>query len=106
MAGIDPSPLTLSFEDLLPTMWPTWFTECLTYFQLLLTIDSSNVTGISDQDILNQILDLWLGPLQCRWKQLKREAAEKQMPTEANFILDRWEDAIDRVERAVSKLPR
>ena len=80
-------------------MWPAWFTDCLLYFRLLLTIDTSNRTGI--KDIILASGDGWLKPQAKKLEELKSEARCKRVGDEAGFILDRWEDALDRAKQAI-----
>jgi len=95
-----PPPLSLPVDLLLPTMWPVWFTECLTFFRLLITIDSSNLTRVRGKSFLNKLSQEWLVPQSEQLGRLRSEAREKAVEFEAGFVLERWEDALGRAEEA------
>lgn len=95
-----PPPLSLPVDLLLPTMWPVWFTECLTFFRLLITIDSSNLTRVRGKSFLNKLSQEWLVPQSEQLGRLWSEAREKAVEFEAGFVLERWEDALGRAEEA------
>lgn len=101
LPSLDPAPLSIPLKSLLPTMWPAWFTDCLIYFRLLLTLDTSNRTGIKDRSILKKSAEEWIEPMERGINGLKREAWDEQVGFEAEFVLDRWEDALERVNQAI-----
>lgn len=95
------SPLSLPLEALLQTMWPAWFTECLGYCRLLVTVDSTNRTGIRDRGFVDKLTDDWLTPLRNRLDILKLDMQCGHAGVEAEFVLERWDDALSRAAEAV-----
>ena len=84
------------------TFRPAWYTECLQLFWLVLQLDKENKTGLRDRTYLDKLRVDWLGPL----KQ-KLEAAKADMDgedLETAFMLDRWDDALQRAESALMEL--
>jgi hypothetical protein len=96
------SVLDLSLEELVSTMYPSWFTECCNLLWFLYDLDQSNQTGIRDEATLSQIRGGWFGPMKERLGRLSVEAEGLgQDAVQVKFVIERWGDALDRASAAI-----
>ena len=82
-------------------MWPAWFTDCLAFLRLLFAVDINNITGVRYEPFISDLGKDWLEPQVGKVDQLRSEVKEKDIGFAADFILDRWEDALERVKEVV-----
>lgn len=96
--------LNLSLEELVSTMYPSWFTECSNLLWFLYDLDVDNRTGIRDEVTLAKIKGEWLGPIEQRLEVLETEAeALGQDAVQVRFVIERWSDAVQRASVAIGK---
>ena len=96
--------LNLSLEELVSTMYPSWFTECSNLLWFLYDLDKDNRTGIRDEVTLAKIRGEWLGPIEQRLKVLRTEAEGLgQDAVQVRFVIERWSDAVQRASIAIGK---
>ena len=96
--------LNLSLEELVSTMYPSWFTECSNLLWFLYDLDKDNRTGIRGEITLAKIKGEWLGPIEQRLEVLKAEAEGLgQGAVQVRFVIERWSDAVQRASIAIGK---
>jgi hypothetical protein len=94
--------LSLSLDDLVGEIYPSWMTECANLLWFLLDLDTNNASGIRTESTLGRIREEWLQPIKKRVEVLKVES-EKKGDVGVMFILERWYDAVQRASEAVEK---
>jgi hypothetical protein len=77
------------------TMWPAWFTDCANLLRLLLARDTDDKSGVKDLTWLRGVHAKWVTPQISRIAILRQEEG---LDVQAGFVLERWSDAIERLE--------
>jgi hypothetical protein len=99
----DEAVLELSLEEVVATMYPSWFAECAILLWFLHDLDDNNYTGVRDPVILANIKREWLGPLRKRARVWSRQAEDEEREARVNFVMRRLVDALERAAQAIGR---
>lgn len=91
----------MNSKDFAGSMYAAWFTDTANLLRLWVLKDEANVTSIRDRAVLAKISTEWLNPQMKRVGELKEE---HQSDVQIEFVLARWEDALQRAEEVIQPL--
>lgn len=94
--GSDAPPLQLSKTEVVDTMYPAWFTDSANVLRLLIQRDEGNVSGVRQG--LQETMTSWVHPQLTRLEQLQSQGGGE---AQVNFVLDRWQDALERLRETI-----
>jgi hypothetical protein len=95
--------LGLSLEEVVSTMYPSWFTECANLLWIIHDIDVKNKSGIRNQETLARIKGEWLDPLRRRAGEWSQQAESEAGEARVGFVIQRLMDALERASQAIGR---
>jgi len=95
--------LDLSLEELVSTMYPSWFTECANLLWFMYDLDKENQTGLRDQAVLARIRGEWLDPLVSRVGEWTEEVDSEGGDARVMFVVQRLKDALERASQVIGR---
>jgi hypothetical protein len=93
----------MSLEEVVSTMYPSWFTECANLIWFLYDLDTENKTGIRDTETLSKIKAEWLDPIAKRVGEWSRDAESGEGEARVGFVIQRLVDALQRAEQTIGR---
>jgi hypothetical protein len=93
--------LEMSLEEVVSTMYPSWFTECANLLWFLYDLDTENHTGIKDPAVLSKIRTEWLDPIAKRVGEWSRDAESGEGEARIGFVIQRLRDALERADQTI-----
>jgi hypothetical protein len=93
--------LEMSLEEVVSTMYPSWFTECANLLWFLYDLDTENKTGIRDPATLSKIKADWLDPIVKRVGEWSRDADSGEGEARVGFVIQRLVDALERANKTI-----
>jgi len=97
----DAPPLHLSKAQIVDTMFPAWFTDSANVLRLLIQRDEAGVSGVRKPEWLSGVMAKWVGPQTTRLVELRMEGTGE---AQVEFVLDRWQDALERLRETIIML--
>lgn len=91
-------PLTLAKGEIVETMYPAWFTDSANVLRVLVQRDEANESGVRDKAWLERVKAEWVVP------QVERTTAlsfEQGSDPQVEFVLERWVDALERLQEVM-----
>jgi len=95
--------LEMSLEEVVSTMYPSWFTECANLLWFLYDLDIENKTGIRDSTVITKIKVEWLDLIAKRVGEWSRDAENQKGEARVGFVIQRLKDALERAQQTVSR---
>jgi hypothetical protein len=95
--------LEMSLEEVVSTMYPSWFTECANLLWFLYDLDKENKTEIRDPATLSKIRAEWLGPITQRVGEWSRDAKSGEGEARVEFVIQRLVDALERANQTIGR---
>jgi hypothetical protein len=93
----------MSLEEVVSTMYPSWFTECANLLWFLYDLDTENKTGIRNRATLSKIKADWLDPIVKRVGEWSRNAESGQGEARVGFVIQRLMDALERANQTIGR---
>ena len=91
-------PLLLKKGEIVETMHPAWFTDCANVLRVLIQRDEANASGVRGKAWLAQVKTEWIAPQVVKTTGLR---TEKEDDAQVEFVLERWVDALERLQDTV-----
>jgi len=91
----------MSLEEVVSTMYPSWFTECANLLWFVYDLDVENKTGIRDPATLSKVKADWLDPIVKRGEEWSKEAESGEGEARVGFVIQRLVDALERARQTV-----
>ena len=99
----DEQVLEMSLEEVVSTMYPSWFTECANLLWFLYDLDTENKTGFRDPATLSKIKAEWLDPIVKRVGEWSRDAESGEGDARVGFVIQRLVDALERANQTIGR---
>jgi len=93
----------MSLEEVVSTMYPSWFTECANLLWFLYDLDMENKTGIRDAANLSKIKADWLDPIAKRVGGWSKDAESGEGEARVRFVIQRLVDALKRANQTIGR---
>lgn len=111
------SVLDMTMDEFAASMWPSWFVETCNLLRLILLLekdipttsaeDKARSTGLKGSAV-KDIWDKWVEPQWSKLRQYRSAQSTKPDPDHdhlgIDFLLDRWEDALTRLDEVIKSL--
>ena len=83
-------------------MYPAWFTDTAHVLRMWIHADESNTTGVRDSAFIQKVKKEWMAPQVDRVEQLLVQIGDGGL--EVKFVLERWQDALIRLQETIDSL--
>jgi hypothetical protein len=93
----------MTLEEIVSTMYPSWFTECANLLWFLYDQDTENKIGIRDPATLSKIKADWLDPIAQRVGEWSRDAESGEGEARVGFVIQRLVDALERANQTIGR---
>lgn len=111
------SVLAMTMDEFAASMWPSWFVETCNLLRMILLLekglpttspeDSARSTGLKGPAV-KDVRDKWVEPQWTKLRQYRSAQSTKPDPDHdhlgIDFLLDRWEDALTRLDEGIKSL--
>jgi len=95
--------LEMSLDEVVSTMYPSWFTECANLLWFLYDLDTENKTGIRDPAVISKIKAEWLDVIAKRVGEWSKDAENQKGEARVGFVIQRLKDALERAQQTIGR---